>query len=205
MADDEKPPKPTTLTPKSARIVGPDEKSLWDYAVRDATPLRPSAVSGAPDPSSPFMENLRKKAKSSPQSVVPLAGSELRPKLPNKPLSSLDRRTSQKLRNGRIPIDATLDLHGFRQAEAHNRLIRFVESCQSQGFKCVLVITGKGVPDMAQKPRGAENVRGVLRTALPNWLQTPPLDRYVVKYQSAHIHHGGAGAFYLFLRRRERL
>ena len=198
---DKKTPKPTRVT----RELEPEEKSLWNYAVRDTAPLRPTAVRGAPDPRSPFMQALQKKSQAGPRSIIPLAGSELRPKMNNKPLSALDRRTSQKLRSGRIPIDATLDLHGFRQAEAHSRLIRFIEQGQRQGFKCVLVITGKGGPGASDPPRGPERTRGVLRTALPQWLQTAPLDRYVVKYQAAHIRHGGAGAYYLFLRKAERL
>ena len=199
---DKKTPKP----PNTPRDLRPEEKSLWTYAVRDASPLRPANVAGAPDPRSPFMQALQKKSQAGPKSIVPLAGSELRPKMNNKPLSALDRRTSQKLRNGRIPIDATLDLHGFRQAEAHNRLIRFIEQGQRQGFKCVLVITGKGgAIASSDVPWGADGTRGILRTALPQWLQTAPLDRYVVKYQAAHIRHGGAGAYYLFLRKADRL
>ena len=200
-----KPPKPSPLGHRD-RQLAPEEKSLWHHAVRDATPLQPSAVAGGPDPASPFMQSLRKKAKAGPQSVVPLAaGGELRPKLTNRPISALDRRTSQKLRNGRIPIDATLDLHGMRQDEAHRRLISFIEGGQRQRYKCVLVITGKGSGSSSDRPWGADAGRGVLRTALPNWLQTEPLSRYVVKYQAAHIHHGGSGAYYLFLRKLERL
>ncbi len=197
--------KPSKPGSQKARPLGPDERALWDYAVRDATPLQPSAVAGAPDPRSPFMQSLHKKTPSSPQAIVPLAGSELRPKHNTRPLSALDRKTSQKLRSGRIPIDATLDLHGLTQSEAHKRLIGFIESGQRQRFKCVLVITGKGGAGSSDKPWGTDRQRGVLRTALPNWLHAAPLNRYVVKYQAAHIHHGGDGAFYLFLRKLERL
>ncbi len=205
MSSKKPPPKPTPLGHRE-RPLAPEEKSLWHHAVRDATPLKPSAVSGGPDPASPFMQSLRKKAQSGPRSVVPLAaGGDLRPKLPNRPLSALDRRTSQKLRSGRIPIDATLDLHGLRQDEAHRRLISFIEAGQRQRYKCVLVITGKGSAAPSDRPWGAEVGRGVLRTALPNWIQTEPLSRYVVKYQAAHHHHGGSGAYYLFLRKLERL
>lgn len=198
-------PKPVPRHGKTPRALGPDEKSLWDYAVRDAVPLAPKTLSGGPDPRSPFMQALKNKARSSPQSIVPLAGNELRPQLSNRPLAALDRKTSQKLRNGRIPIDATLDLHGLRQEEAHRRLIGFIEAGQQQRFRCVLVITGKGSATPDHVPFGAGSGRGVLRTALPTWLQTSPLNRYVVKYQAAHTHHGGSGAFYLFLRKLERL
>ncbi len=185
-----------------------EERRLWEHAMRDARPLRPNAVaSGGPDARSPFMQKLQKKAASAgPQSVVPMAaGGELRPQLANRPLAALDRRTSQKLRSGRIPIDATLDLHGLRQAEAHRRLIGFIDGCRRQRMKCVLVITGKGMAAGEDRPWGAEPARGVLRTTLPSWLQVPPLNHAVIKYQAAHVRHGGTGAFYLFLRKPESL
>jgi DNA-nicking Smr family endonuclease len=42
----------------------------------------------------------------------------------------------------------------------------------------------------------------VLRHQVPGWLQAPPLDGLVLQITEAHISHGGAGAYYVYLARR---
>jgi len=59
--------------------------------------------------------------------------------------------------------------------------------------RLVLIITGKG--------RG-EDGRGVIRTALPGWLETSSLRPRIVRYFEAHSSHGGAGAVYVLLKQR---
>jgi DNA-nicking Smr family endonuclease len=57
----------------------------------------------------------------------------------------------------------------------------------------LLIVTGKGA-------RGGGE--GVLRQALPRWLNMPDLRERVLAFASAHPRHGGAGAFYILLKRR---
>lgn len=72
----------------------------------------------------------------------------------------------------------------------------------------VLVITGKGRE--ADEDRHApfdmfqERDRGVLRRNVPRWLAEPELRSIVVGYTSAHVKHGGDGAFYVQLRNRDK-
>ncbi len=62
----------------------------------------------------------------------------------------------------------------------------------------VLVITGKGRREAdGSEPTGA----GVLRRRLPQWLSDPDLRVHVSGFAPAHRDHGGAGAWYVFLRR----
>src|SRR3546814_11465302 len=68
------------------------------------------------------------------------------------------------------------------QAEAHRALAAFLADSQAAGRRCVLVITGKGT-------RG----EGVLRAAVPRWLNEPPERSRVLSFSSAHPRHGGAG------------
>ena len=76
------------------------------------------------------------------------------------------------------------------QASAARALPAFLEGQQADGARCVLVITGKG--------REGE---GVLRRNFLLWLDSPPARRLVSGYAESHPKHGGAGAFYVFLRR----
>ena len=54
----------------------------------------------------------------------------------------------------------------------------------------MLVITGKG-----------KEGQGVLRRNFLLWLESPGARRLVSGYAESHPKHGGAGAFYVFLRK----
>ena len=79
---------------------------------------------------------------------------------------------------------------------AHRALTRFIFDSRSIGLRCVLVVTGKG--------RGPDGGRGegVLRRDVPRWLRTHLFDDAVVNVFEAHPKHGGAGALYVYLKRR---
>lgn len=71
-------------------------------------------------------------------------------------------------------------------------LLAFVAFQRTQGARCVLVITGKG--------KAGE---GVIRKRFLDWLNAPDVRAHVSSYAQAHQKHGGAGAFYVFLKRRD--
>lgn len=106
------------------------------------------------------------------------------------PHANLMPRTRRRLARGTLPIAARLDLHGLNLAEAERALSAFVMQARAQGQIWLLVITGKGA-------RG----EGKLRRAFPDWLARGALAGLVVEYGPAAANHGGAGAFYLRLRR----
>jgi DNA-nicking Smr family endonuclease len=105
---------------------------------------------------------------------------------------AIDRRTWHRLQRGKVPISGRLDLHGLSQAEAHTRLVAFLNAQQGRGARCVLVITGRGL-----------RTGGVLKAQTPRWLGTPPLSPLVLAYAPARLGHGGDGALYVLLRRRK--
>jgi DNA-nicking Smr family endonuclease len=107
----------------------------------------------------------------------------------------LETRLRQRLARGRAAVDDTLDLHGYRQDQAHRVLRDFLIRAQARGAKLVLVVTGKG--RTAAEP-------GVLRRAVPLWLEAPELRAVVVGFGEATATHGGSGALYVRLRRKER-
>jgi hypothetical protein len=67
----------------------------------------------------------------------------------------------------------------------------FIERAFQEGFRAVLVITGKGVQG-----------DGVLRRAVPGWLAAKHLSHMVAGFSEAARHHGGAGALYVALKRK---
>jgi len=91
-----------------------------------------------------------------------------------------------------MPIEARLDLHGMTQDEAHRALDRFIPAMREDGRRAVLIITGKGTREGG----------GVLRQAVPRWLDEARLRPHVLAIEEARPQHGGAGALYVLLRRK---
>jgi DNA-nicking Smr family endonuclease len=122
------------------------------------------------------------------------------PPPPPAPLVPLERRLRQKLARGRAAPDAAIDLHGMRWQEAFFALRDFLAKAQIEGARLVLVVTGKGERGVTGKA-----TPGILRRSVPNWLREPFYHAIVVGFEEAQRPHGGAGAFYVRLRRRDRL
>ena len=140
---------------------------------------------------------------------VPARAAPLPPPPAPPPLSDLDRRKARKIGTGKVEIDGRIDLHGMRQAEAHAALRRFLMRAYAEGRRWLLVITGKGAPlRRGDDDEGLVGVRdherGVLKRNVPRWLAEPELRAIVVGFTTAAIRHGGEGALYVQLRRRDR-
>lgn len=116
------------------------------------------------------------------------------------PVAGLDRRTSERLRKGQLPIEARIDLHGMTQERARAALDHFIVSAADRGLRAVLVITGKGSggwSDPWSMPRS-----GILRANVPRWLHEQPNGPRILAFSEAQPQDGGGGALYVLLRRR---
>lgn len=94
------------------------------------------------------------------------------------------------MRRGKLAIGGKLDLHGHTLVTGRAALMRFLHAAHDRGERTVIVITGVG--------RAGQ---GVLKQNLPNWLASGELRTLVAGFAQAHRSHGGAGAFYVFLKR----
>lgn len=121
----------------------------------------------------------------------------------------LDRNIRQKLQRGRADIEARLDLHGYNRDNAQTRLISFLRSSYQQGFKTVIVVTGKGDGSIARHSLHSADFfsmpeqRAVLRASIGEWLNSHEASQYVIGWQPAHPKHGGGGAVYVRIRSRK--
>jgi len=175
-----------------------DESALWHAAMQDVRPLRkkgperqrpPAAEPAAPAKPTPAKPKATTRPKPAPP---PAASAQPRPhpELEHGKATGLDRRSSERLRRGRLPIDGRLDLHGMTQAAAAERLAEFIAGAQGAGKRCVLVITGKGLAG-----------GGILREQVPRWLNQSPNRGRVLAFDYAQAQHGGMGALYVLLKR----
>ena len=118
------------------------------------------------------------------------------------PLAPLERRLKRDLSRGRASIDDALDLHGLNQAEAHHALRSFLFTAQARGAKVVIVVTGKG--KIGASSGSWMDEPGVLRRLAPHWLRESDMRSVVLGFEEAGRAHGGSGALYVRLRKRER-
>ncbi|MBT5570924.1 MAG: DNA mismatch repair protein MutS [Alphaproteobacteria bacterium] len=177
---------------------GEDDDDLFRRVLRDAKPIR----KGRPVPEHPAVKAGKKITPKTPQAkkahrIAPRPVVAAPPPKPARELATgdytgMDRRTAERFRRGKLPIEGRLDLHGMYQDAAHHALTDFVTSSAAMGKRNVLVITG----------RGSREGSGVLRERLPQWLNQPPCRDLVVAFTGARPEHGRDGAFYVLLRRR---
>lgn len=103
-----------------------------------------------------------------------------------------DHSGHRRVRRGRLPIDASLDLHGHSEISARHELLDFVNTQRRAGARRLLVITGKG------RAGG-----GLLRRRFTDWINQADFRPHLSGYAPASPRHGGEGAFYLLLKRRD--
>nr|WP_255608877.1 Smr/MutS family protein [Methylosinus sp. Sm6] len=169
----------------------PEETELWRKVTADVRPTPGRSRRRASSPASGAEDAAPKTAAADrPPSAAPAP-----PKKPPRPApapADIDHRTRTKLRRGTLEVEARLDLHGLRQAEAQSALVAFLRRAQASGARLAIVVTGKG----ARNEEG-----GVLRRLVPLWLQGAQMRELVVSFGEAARHHGGEGALYVQIRR----
>ncbi len=192
------------------RDVTPEEAVLWSLVASSIEPLRRSRRAAA-----------QTEPIAGPRSIGPRAVEQpTRPRHDVKAVAPPPRRSEPKLvqpfepkrakrlTKGKLAIEARLDLHGMRQGEAHVALVRFVLDAHVRGLRHVKVITGKGAPEGQESDRTEiwerREDRGVLRRMVPIWLAEAQLSALVVSFTAAGRGHGGDGALYVQVRRKER-
>lgn len=188
------------------RVLTAEEARLWSTVVRKIKPIAESPVDSgtlvvAGQKLASQSTGKKKPVKSlSPEKLAPplLPSAPVAKKVPQVPFAPLERQLRRGLSRGSSSVDATIDLHGMRQAEAHERLRCFILKAQRDGLKVVLVVTGKG--NLADHDPSFDQ-RGVLRRNLPLWLRMPDLRPAIIGFEEASRQHGGSGAFYVRIRK----
>lgn len=198
------------MSRRRPRTLSAEDRKLWSAVTRTVTAARPQKPKEDPDHATD-RHHAKPKQKQSFEvtdfrigeaATSALPGSQLAPsvseRLAHAPVR-MDHGTHKKMLRGKLKPEARIDLHGMTLAQAHPALTRFILGAHEDGLRLVLVITGKGKD--RDDPGPIPIRRGVLKHQVPNWLHMPPLGRVVLDIREAHIRHGGAGAYYVYLRR----
>jgi len=193
-----KPVKTKEKIQKKSSTDGGDE-GLWDHVAAGVKPLGGNLKNRAPDVeilpiSQKSHEKKTKTRKSAPARTGESPSPSSLPELSHGAQTGLDKSNAKNLKKGKHAIEGRMDLHGMTQDQAHRALNSFMEGSYGAGKRCVLVITGKGL-----KPDGSV---GVLRLAVPRWLNEEPNRSRVLAFSYATPKDGGEGALYVMLKRK---
>ena len=181
------------------RKISPEELELWQHVAKSVRPIRrprkkpvaeekPDTKASPPPPPGKI-----KKTKAAPAPIVPAPPPPAKPHPLTHGLShGIDRRQAARFRKGKLEIEGKIDLHGRTQQAAHDDLLAFLRRARDHGKRCVLVVTGKGM---------TSSKTGILRQAVPRWLNEPGFRPLVLAFDYAEPQHGGEGALYVLLKR----
>ena len=99
----------------------------------------------------------------------------------------------RKLKRGKIPVQDHIDLHGYTKKAAGDLVRGFLIESQKKGYRCVLIVHGRGLNSLDNIP--------ILKERLPVWLNRGPVRKIVMAFSSAMPYDGGTGALYVLLRK----
>lgn len=145
-----------------------------------------------------FLEAIGMRQPSAPAPVVMVPVMPVKRRAPKPTPGGIDGNTKRRLEKGAIDPSAKLDLHGMTESAAHGALLTFLHTAHRRGDRLVVIVTGKGpLEEAAPKARYG----GVLRRAVPRWLEEAPMANIIADKRWAHRRHGGEGALYVYLRK----
>ena len=119
-----------------------------------------------------------------------------------KQISNISPKEADFLQNStEINKVRKLDLHGFSLSESNKIVKKFVVESFDQGYKKLLIVTGKGLRSKSYDNPYISEKFSVLRYAVPEFINNDEsLNNKVRKISIADIKNGGEGAIYIFLK-----
>ena len=114
-------------------------------------------------------------------------------KIPNKDLKN-QKKKSYKIRS--------IDLHGYSLDEANKTIEDFIYNAYIESVNKLIVVTGKGLHSENEKDPYISKDLGILKYSVPEFISNNRnLMSMINEMKDAEIEDGGAGAFYIFLKK----
>ena len=165
------------------RPLKPEELKVWSMVAATVHPL----------PGRKAKKTAKPQTLDAPARIDPSEMAAMLPKMDREGVDPIEPVRKRRIARERDPIGGRIDLHGMTQERARAALEAFLERAWDDGYRAVLVITGKGVQG-----------DGVLRRRAPEWLGASHLSHIVAGISEAHRRHGGEGAMYVALKRKRK-
>tara|TARA_Y100000817_G_scaffold262262_1_gene216933 strand:- start:250 stop:672 length:423 start_codon:yes stop_codon:yes gene_type:complete len=114
-------------------------------------------------------------------------------KLPNKDFK-YQKKENQKVK--------TIDLHGYTLDEANRTVEDFINKAFSENINKLIIVTGKGLHSENEKDPYISKDLGILKYSVPEFISNNvSLMSMIYEITDAKIEDGGAGAFYIYLKK----
>ncbi|MCP4394238.1 MAG: hypothetical protein GY804_08260 [Alphaproteobacteria bacterium] len=181
---------------KKKKLLSDEDESLWDDLTKDIKPIKTNAADI--EQPSPRPSRLHAHSRKTPEFKTVLITKQEQA-LSHGETINIDKNTARKFKQGKMKIDARLDLHGMTQSQAHTALHDFIINNYHKQKRCLLVVTGKG--KHIEPQHWSDRDTGVLKEMAPKWLNEPELRQMILSFSYATQSDGGEGALYVLLKR----
>ena len=114
-------------------------------------------------------------------------------KIPNKDI---------KISKSKIFKSKSIDLHGYTLEQANKTIEQFIYKSYSEKVNKLVVVTGKGLHSQNEKDPYVSKDLSILKYSIPEFIENnKDLMNIINEIKDAEIQDGGAGAFYIFLKK----
>ncbi|MDV3051091.1 MAG: Smr/MutS family protein [Planktomarina sp.] len=115
-------------------------------------------------------------------------------KLPNKD-NKFQKKTTIKTRS--------IDLHGYTLQQANKSIEEFIKKSHEEKINKLIVVTGKGLHSQNEKDSYVSKDLSILKYSVPEFISNnKDLMNIIYEIKDAKIEDGGAGAFYIYLKKK---
>ena len=114
-------------------------------------------------------------------------------KLPDKDFKNVEKKNNKT---------RSIDLHGFTLDEANKTIENFINKAFSENINKLIIVTGKGLHSENEKDPYVSKDLGILKYSVPEFISNnASLMSMINEITDAKIEDGGAGAFYIYLKK----
>ena len=119
-------------------------------------------------------------------------------KIPNKDLANKKNIRYEKIKK--------IDLHGYTIEEANKAIEQFIQKSFNENVTKIIVITGKGLRSKNVENPYLSKDLSILKYSVPEFIENnKDLMRLIIETTDAKIEDGGSGAFYIYLRNKNKI
>ena len=100
----------------------------------------------------------------------------------------------------------SIDLHGYTLEEANKTIEKFINKSFREKINKLIVVTGKGLHSQNEKDPYVSKDLSILKYSVPEFIESNrSLMDIISEIKDASIEDGGSGAFYIYLKKKNKL
>ena len=98
-----------------------------------------------------------------------------------------------------------IDFHGYTIEESNKAIEKFIQKCFDENVTKIIVITGKGLRSKNIENPYLSKDLSILKYSVPEFIEkNKSLTRLIIETTDAKIEDGGSGAFYIYLKNKNK-